>query len=219
VYNYYEAARFGFEYCYPSSRRVASFANIRQAIEQSFPGQICQVSLFGSKARGESNPDPDEDVLVIVNQQDWPLRREIIDIASNLSLEYDLLLSPRVISAQRWQTRKSFSLYRNIARDALPISLDWNNSRSPHPLSPLGRGKSVLAFNEKILPALGDKNRPGVVDFAPTPPPCLAGAGPGYRAARRPPGSRPARTRQSPAPDTPRYTSVLIVLAASCGQS
>jgi len=91
-------------------------------LQESFPDQIHQVSLFGSKARGESDPDSDVDVLVIIDQDNRSLRRDIIDIASDLSLEYDVLLSPRVISIQHWQDRQEFRLYQNIARDALPIS-------------------------------------------------------------------------------------------------
>jgi hypothetical protein len=52
------------------------------------------------------------------------VRRGIIDIASDLSLEYDVLLSPRVISEQRWKARQGFSFYRNIARDALTVSIE-----------------------------------------------------------------------------------------------
>ena len=92
-------------------------------IQESFPDQILQVSLFGSKARGESDADSDVDVLIIINQDNRSLRRDIIDIASDLSLEYDVLLSPRFISIQHWQARQGFSLYQNIARDALPISI------------------------------------------------------------------------------------------------
>jgi predicted nucleotidyltransferase len=90
-------------------------------LQQSFPHRILQLSLFGSKARGESGPDSDVDVLVIVDQDDRALRRGIIDIASELSLEYEVLLSPKVIGVQRWKTVQGFRLYQNIARDALPI--------------------------------------------------------------------------------------------------
>ena len=92
-------------------------------LQESLPDQIQQVALFGSKARGESDADSDIDLLVLINQDDRSLRREIIDIASEISLDFDVLLSPRVISIQRWQTRQGFALYRNIARDALPISM------------------------------------------------------------------------------------------------
>ena len=102
---------------------VQALKTFVRRLHQAFPDQILQVSLFGSKARGESDADSDVDVLVIINQHDRPLRREIIDIASDLSLEYDVLLSPRVISLQHWQDRQEFRLYQNIARDALPISI------------------------------------------------------------------------------------------------
>ncbi len=103
----------------PEKQALLKFASRLQRI---YPHQILQVSLFGSKARGDSEADSDVDVLIIVNQDDRSLRRGIIDIASDLSLEYDILLSPRVISEQRWKTRQGFVLYQNIARDALTIS-------------------------------------------------------------------------------------------------
>jgi hypothetical protein len=62
--------------------------------------------------------------MVIINKDDRLLRRGIIDIASDLSLEYGILLSPRVIGEQRWKTRQNFSLYRNITRDAVLIPFD-----------------------------------------------------------------------------------------------
>jgi predicted nucleotidyltransferase len=90
-------------------------------LQQSFPNKIRQVSLFGSKARGDSDDDSDVDVLIIVNQKDLALRRDIIDICSDLSLEYDVLLSPRVIPDERWQAIRNFRFYKNVVRDALPI--------------------------------------------------------------------------------------------------
>lgn len=89
----------------------------------SYRHQIRQISLFGSKARGDSSLYSDVDVLIIINQDDRSLRREIIDIASELSLKYDVLLSPRVIGEHRWKTRQGFSNYKNIARDVLTISM------------------------------------------------------------------------------------------------
>ena len=90
-------------------------------VEKKHQHQIRQISLFGSKARGDSQPDSDIDLLVITNQEDRILRRAIIDISSTISLEYDVLLSPRIISAERWEKKQAFSLYRNIARDARAI--------------------------------------------------------------------------------------------------
>ncbi len=101
------------------SQALRVFAN---QVQKAYRRQVRQMALFGSKARGDSHPDSDIDVLVIVNQEDRDLRRRIIDIASELSLEFDVLLSPRVVGEKRWQTRQQFSTYRNIARDMQAIA-------------------------------------------------------------------------------------------------
>ncbi len=92
-------------------------------LHQSIPDQIEFVALFGSKARGDSQQDSDIDVLVILSQEDRELRREILKQAARFSLEYDVLLSPRVIGAERWEKMRGFSLYRNVQREAAGLGI------------------------------------------------------------------------------------------------
>ena len=94
-----------------------------RALLQTFPAQIHQLALFGSKARGDSSPDSDIDVLILVAQEDRALRSRMIDIASEVSLEYDVLVSPRVISEERWEKMRGFTLYQNILRDGIQLTL------------------------------------------------------------------------------------------------
>jgi len=103
----------------------------RQAIDvfttrlrEHFPGRILQVTLFGSKARGDSRPWSDIDVLLIVDEESWPLRQEISNLAADVSLEYDVLIGPRVIGQERWERMKQrrFSLYRNIVAEGIPLT-------------------------------------------------------------------------------------------------
>lgn len=93
-------------------------------LHQRYPGQILQAVLFGSKARGDSGPYSDIDILIIVEEESWPLRGEISTIAARVSLEYDVLVGPRVIGRERWKSMKSrrFSLYRNIAAEGIPLT-------------------------------------------------------------------------------------------------
>lgn len=90
-------------------------------VQKRFPSQVIRLALFGSKARGDSGPDSDVDILVLVKEDDRDLRGKLIDLASDISLEYEVLLSPRVIGEARWKARQGFQLYRNIARDAVAI--------------------------------------------------------------------------------------------------
>jgi len=100
---------------------VATFV---QQLHERFPGEILDVSLFGSKARGDSGPWSDVDILVTVTEESWPRRAAISTLAADVSLAYDILLAPRVIGRERWERmkREQFSLYRNIAAEGISLT-------------------------------------------------------------------------------------------------
>ena len=95
-------------------------------LQASFADQIKLVALFGSKVRGDSHQESDIDILVILSQEDRPLRREILRQAARFSLKYDVLLSPRVIGAERWEKLRGFSLYQNVQQDAASLEIVGN---------------------------------------------------------------------------------------------
>lgn len=95
-------------------------------LHQFAPEQVEFVALFGSKARGDSQQDSDIDVLVILSREDRGLRREILKQAARFSLAYDVLLSPRVIGAERWEEMRGFSLYQNAQREAVGLDIVGN---------------------------------------------------------------------------------------------
>jgi hypothetical protein len=68
---------------------------------------VVQTILFGSKARGDSTPDSDIDVLVILNEEEGQTRSQILTIASRISLNYDVLLNPIIVSEDRYQRQKA----------------------------------------------------------------------------------------------------------------
>ncbi len=92
-------------------------------LQLRFPGQLCDVLLYGSKARGDSTPDSDIDVLIILSEESEQIRHEILNIASQTSLEYDVLLSPHVIGEARFREKRDFTYYRNVARDAIQLTV------------------------------------------------------------------------------------------------
>ena len=48
---------------------------------------LLRVVLFGSVARGDSNPDSDIDVFILLKEGTWELRNRIIDVATDVALE------------------------------------------------------------------------------------------------------------------------------------
>lgn len=87
--------------------------------------QLFQVTLFGSKARGDSRPSSDIDLLVLVREESWPLRAQISTLAADVSLEYNVLIGPRVIGLERWERMKTAhsGLYNNIAAEGVSLPL------------------------------------------------------------------------------------------------
>jgi predicted nucleotidyltransferase len=105
--------------------------NERQAVEgfiillhERYPKRILRTVLFGSKARGDSRTWSDIDVLVVVDEDDWQFQHAISTIGARVSLEYDVLIGPRVIGQQRWEQLKDrgFGLYKNIVAEGIPLT-------------------------------------------------------------------------------------------------
>jgi predicted nucleotidyltransferase len=105
--------------------RVA-IARYIELIRDRFTDRILSVTLFGSKARGDADDESDIDVLVIVDADDEALRPELWRIASDVSLDYYVVISPRVFSKARWaETRRIWMpLYRAVQADGVPLTSD-----------------------------------------------------------------------------------------------
>ena len=84
---------------------------------------VIDVRLFGSKARGQAGPDADLDLLVLVSRPDYALKHTILWLASEVSLAYDVLLSPRVIPSGAWQrmAQGETLFYRDVQAEGIPL--------------------------------------------------------------------------------------------------
>ena len=90
-----------------------------ESLQRQYPDRIRDVILFGSKARGDSHPDSDIDILILVDDDDWRFSHAISRIAARISLNYDVLLGPRVVGQTRW--RRSI-LYSTVSGEGVPLA-------------------------------------------------------------------------------------------------
>jgi predicted nucleotidyltransferase len=97
------------------------------ALYRQYPDRIQDVILFGSKARGEGHPDSDIDILILVDDDNWRFSHAISRLAARVSLNYDVLLGPRVIRQARWQRSL---LYPIVSSEGIPLALPHRSEPS-----------------------------------------------------------------------------------------
>jgi uncharacterized protein (UPF0332 family)/predicted nucleotidyltransferase len=85
--------------------------------------RIERTVLFGSKARGDSGSDSDIDILVVVDAVDRRFETQVSGIASEVDLEYDVLLNTHPVTRERWQdfTRRRAAFWLNVQRDGIEL--------------------------------------------------------------------------------------------------
>lgn len=88
-----------------------------------FGDQVLSIQLFGSRARGEAQPDSDMDIVVIVDHLGPELRKSIRFMAVDVWLEYGIYISTRVWSLGHWREleRLQTNLYKILQQDGIEL--------------------------------------------------------------------------------------------------
>ena len=106
-------------------------SNDRTAIEEyinlirsRYPERILTVALFGSKARGDADDESDIDLFVLVDVEDNEIRDVLWHLASRVSLEYNVVISPSIFGQEHWtETRRiRMPIFRAIRAEAVPLT-------------------------------------------------------------------------------------------------
>ncbi len=92
-------------------------------LQAVYADKLYGVVLFGSKARGDAISDSDIDLLIIMSSDDWPTRDGVTQIASRISLSFDILISTHVVSLSRWlaMANDPFTFYQNLFAEGIPL--------------------------------------------------------------------------------------------------
>lgn len=95
----------------------------RQVLVERYPGMIVQLVIYGSKARGDSHPESDLDVLLIVRNEADALRRPLRRLGYDLGVTFNAVPSILAYTQAEWERRKqSGSPFREaVERDAVLV--------------------------------------------------------------------------------------------------
>ena len=81
-----------------SKKEMKAIAEYEKLLLKKFPKRFKRLVLFGSKARGNSNPKTsDIDLLVVVNRNGKQVRQEIAALTHEPIVHFGVDLSPIVV--------------------------------------------------------------------------------------------------------------------------
>lgn len=85
--------------------------------------ELVSTILFGSVARGTDTSESDIDILVIVTEDNLEIRDKIIECVFVVNLEFDILISPIIISNNNYENSlfQETLLYRNIQAEGVML--------------------------------------------------------------------------------------------------
>ena len=95
----------------------------RKLLETQFPEDVAEISIFGSKARGEAHPDSDLDVLVVIRDGDWHRKEALTRPGYDLAIGTEVVPSLHVYTVAEWeQLRTHASVFREVVeRDRVTV--------------------------------------------------------------------------------------------------
>jgi len=105
------------------TREKVALTQFKSELKRVLSVQLIEMKLFGSKARGDDRPDSDMDVLVIVASDDWHIRDTVYDVATDILLQTDLCISPKVIGKDKFDRlrKEGTGFIHNISREAITV--------------------------------------------------------------------------------------------------
>lgn len=95
-------------------------ADLRAGLAVLYGDRLDRVILFGSRARGDAEPDSDIDVMIVLKvPADWRAEKgRYMPLATELSLKYDAVIMPFVTDMKTY-AESDYSVYENIRREGV----------------------------------------------------------------------------------------------------
>ncbi len=102
--------------------RDVLLAQVKRAVHEIEPD--AEIILYGSRARGDAQPDSDWDLLILVDGvANWEQEEKICQQIYRVELEYNEVLLPIVHGRQEWNSRryKATPFYKSVIREGVQL--------------------------------------------------------------------------------------------------
>ena len=96
---------------------------LRRRIQQAFPEWSFRMTLFGSRARGDAEPDSDMDILLEVETDSvsFAQKQRLRRVAGEVSIDFNVVLSVLISDRRLREERGDFSVFQNIREEGILV--------------------------------------------------------------------------------------------------
>ena len=95
------------------------------AIRHRFSSQIYEIILYGSKARGDSHPESDIDLLIIIDTSNKRLKQMILDIGWDVmsNNNFKVFVSPIIFFKKEYEQYQKWnsSFLENVYQEGIKL--------------------------------------------------------------------------------------------------
>jgi len=94
---------------------------LKAGLVRIYGDKLKAVYLYGSYARGDYRPGSDVDVMILLSDYKnyWEELRRSTELASDISLEYEVTVSRLIMKEIQWK-QSDMPVLRNIRKDGVP---------------------------------------------------------------------------------------------------
>ena len=98
------------------------FQKLIPAVCKIYGDNLISIILYGSVARNTATEESDIDIALLVRNNDKAMYEKWLDVAVNLDLEYDQLISTSLIEVQKFNKwKKVMPYYINIEKEGIVL--------------------------------------------------------------------------------------------------
>ncbi len=106
-----------------SKKELNAVTEFKDTLASKIGSSLLEIILFGSKATGYSTPYSDLDLLVILSEVTVDYKEIIYDVAVDVNLKYDVVISPAIYSQQLYFSNhlKDTYFYKTTVLEGISI--------------------------------------------------------------------------------------------------
>jgi uncharacterized protein len=106
-----------------NDQETRALAELKSALHLLLGDRLVRLALFGSKARGDESEESDMDIAIVVKGLDRELKREILDIVTDLESRNLVVLSTFIISSGEFDhlSQRERRIALDIEKDGVPL--------------------------------------------------------------------------------------------------